>query len=294
MAKTVAMLHCLLLAAPVWAQQDCTRLPMPSLCNPRGPFRTEMFRNAGMDFGLLQRETPTLLLDSHGKRKTFLSVGLSSAPRQAVTGQSPQPAPHLIELTAANWRPLTSKEKLTLFDRDLLHWETHASLLLDSAIASAVGDREFLGTGARGFFSIYGLDAADELNFTFFNAYLFPTLFHQDPRYIPRDHGTFRQRLLYAVSRIAVTRGDSGRSEINRSKILGTILATSISSSYYAACGANVGVGGNFASVGINLGSDAAFDILKEFWPDAARKLNLSLWIRRLVRTSIRDRIRIG
>jgi hypothetical protein len=46
--------------------------------------------------------------------------------------------------------------------------------------------------------------------------------------------------------------------------------------------------------MGINLGSDAAFDLFKEFWPDVARKMKLNVWIRNLVTASIRDEIRVG
>jgi hypothetical protein len=220
-----------------------------------------------------------------------------AAANPAWPGKSPQAKhekPHLIELSAANWRPLTRREKFDLFDRDLLHWETHASLAFDAGISSAIGDRPYLGTGARGYFRKYGLNVADEADFTFFNAFFFPALFHEDPRYIPFDHGTVCRRIFYAVSRIAVTRNDSGKSEFNKSRVLGTVVATSISSAYYSAFGADIGVGGNFASMGINLGSDAAFDLFKEFWPDVARKMKLNVWIRNLVRATIRDEIRGG
>jgi hypothetical protein len=208
--------------------------------------------------------------------------------------QAKHEKPHLIELSAANWRPLTRREKLNLFDEDLLHWETHVSLAFDAGIASALGARPYLGTGARGYFRKYGLNVADEVDFAFFNGFFFPTMFHEDPRYIPFDHGTVCRRFFYAVSRVAVTRNDFGQSEFNKSRVLGTVVATSISSAYYSAFGADVGVGGNFASMGINLGSDAAFDLFKEFWPDVARKMKLNVWIRNLVTASIRDEIRVG
>lgn len=293
--KMLAALFFLLLPVPVYARQLPRSSPELPLRSPGRAAKPFCSAGEGTAFRLGQKPLLPLLLPGcpDNQRTAQAPQASAQASTGKATGRTPQ-KPHLIELTSANWHPLTANEKLTLFDRDLLHWETHASLLLDAGIASAVGDREFLGTGARGYFSIYGLNVADELNFTFFNAYLFPTVFHQEPRYIPRDRGTKKQRLFYAVSRIVVTRSDTGKSEFNKSKVLGTILATSISSTYYAGCGAHVGIGGNFASIGINLASDAAFDILKEFWPDAARKMKLSFWIRNLVRASLRDQIRIG
>jgi hypothetical protein len=55
-----------------------------------------------------------------------------------------------------------------------------------------------------------------------------------------------------------------------------------------------VSVKGNFANFGINIASEAAFDLLKEFWPDVARKLRLNVWIRNSVRRSVRDSIKIS
>jgi len=207
---------------------------------------------------------------------------------------TPHQRPHLIELTRANWRPLTTSEKFSFFWRDLLHWETHASLLFDTGLSYATSDRDYLGSGARGFFTRYGINAADEANFTFFNAFFFPSVFHQDPRYIPSDQGSISGRLAYAASRVLITRADNGKSQINASRIFGDFIATTIDSIMYSSYGADVGTGGNFANYGVNLATDAAFDIFKEFWPDLARKMKLNLWLRNIVRGALRDSVRVG
>ncbi len=210
----------------------------------------------------------------------------------------PDPAakhrPHLIELTSANWRPLKRSEKFNLFARDLIHWSTHASIAFDAGLSFATKDRPYLGNGVRGYFTRYGLNAADEANFTFFTAFFFPSLFHEDPRYIPRDSSTTKRRLAYAVTRVVVARNDRGLSELNLSKIMGTFFATSISSIMYSNYGADIGVRGNFVAYGYNMGTEAAFDVLKEFWPDVARKMKVKLWLRNLVRASLRDYVRVS
>jgi hypothetical protein len=202
--------------------------------------------------------------------------------------------PHLIELSAANWRPLTHSEKFELFWRDMLHWETHASIAFDSGLSFATRDRPYLGNGARGYFTRYGLNAADEANFCFFTAFFFPSIFHQDPRYIPRDGGRITTRLAYSLSRVIVTRNDSGKAGINGSGLLGMFIATSTSSVMYSNYGADVGVGGNFAAFALNEATTATFNVFKEFWPDAARKMKLGRWLRNIVRASIRDTVRVG
>ena len=185
-----------------------------------------------------------------------------------------KPRVHMIELTAANWKPLTRAEKFSLFSHDLLRWDVHASMAFDSGLSFATKDRPYLGNGARGYFTRYGLNAADEADFCFFTAFLFPSVFHQDPRYIPRDGGTTGARLAYALTRVVVARGDFGGSEINRSNMLGTFVATSISSAMYSSYGADVGAAGNFVAFGYNMATEAAFNVLKEFWPDVKRKFH--------------------
>jgi hypothetical protein len=216
----------------------------------------------------------------------------------SVTQTSGTPArkqrPHMIELTAANWRPLTRTEKFDLFKHDLLNWGTHASIAFDSGLSMVTQDRPYLGTGARGYFTRYGLNLADQANFCFFKASLFPSIFHQDPRYIPHDGGSTAERLKYALTRVFVARGDSGQSEVNRSNMVGMLISTSISSVMYSSYGADVGVGGNFVAYGYNIATEAAFNVLKEFWPDVARKMKLNLWLRNIVRASLRDHVRVS
>jgi hypothetical protein len=200
---------------------------------------------------------------------------------------------YLIELTSANWRPLSDSEKFRLFSRDLLHWETHLSLAMDAGLSLATNDRLFLGRGGYGFLRRYGFNMADEANDTFFGAFLFPTLFHEDPRYIPMDHGTKRARIAYALSRVVLTRNDAGSAELNKSLVLGTVVSSAISSAYYSPVGGSTGAGVIFANAGISLASVAGFNLFKEYWPNVSRKLKLSLWIRNLIRSSVRDTIRV-
>ena len=61
-----------------------------------------------------------------------------------------------------------------------------------------------------------------------------PSLFHQDPRYFYKGTGTTRQRLVYALSRAVISRGDNGNWQPNYSGVLGDLSAGAISNLYYA------------------------------------------------------------
>ncbi len=201
--------------------------------------------------------------------------------------------PHLIELTSKNWRPLKTSEKFDLTWHDMISWETHLSLGIDAAISFATDDRDYLGDGFRGWTRRYGINVIDEANFTFMEASLFPTLFHTDPRYIPMETGSVKRRLAYALSRSVVTRKDTGGSTFNAAKILGTLTSAALSNAYNTSPGTDPDFTVTITRAAISIGSDTAFNIFKEFWPDFARKVKLNVWIQNIVRSAIRDAIRV-
>ena len=99
---------------------------------------------------------------------------------------------------------------------------------------------------------------------------IFPTLLHQDPRYFRRQEGTRRSRLGYAVSRLFITRTDSGRNQFNYSEVVGAATSLAISNAYYPD---GRSLGNNLGRYALQLSFDAASNVLKEFWPDLKRKL---------------------
>ena len=204
-----------------------------------------------------------------------------------------QQRPHLIELSSKNWRPLLVSEKFELFWRDLISPAVHFSLAADAAISFATDDRNYLGDGAKGYFRRYGFNVADEADATFLQAFLLPVIFHEDPRYIPLEQGAARRRAAYALKRIAVTRSDSGAATLNKSLILGVFASSAISNVYNSPAERNTSFSATVTRAAISMGSDAGFNLLKEFWPDFARKVKLSIWMRNIVRSSIRDVIRV-
>jgi hypothetical protein len=68
---------------------------------------------------------------------------------------------------------------------------------------------------------------------------------------------------------VVVTRTDTGRARFNSSEIFGNAAATGISNLYYPASERTVGENGE--RLGVQLMSDAAFNVLLEFWPDMRR-----------------------
>jgi hypothetical protein len=139
-----------------------------------------------------------------------------------------------------------------------------------AGISQASNSNPSFGQGIEGYAKRFGTTYADFAVENIMTEGLFPALLHQDPRYFRRGEGTKRSRVAYAMSRLFVTRGDSGSSQFNFSEVLGAAASVSISNIYYPD---GRTVSNNVGKYIEQLGFDAASNVLKEFWPDLKRKL---------------------
>jgi hypothetical protein len=127
------------------------------------------------------------------------------------------------------------------------------------------------GQGAQGYAKRYGAAMADGAIGNYMSEAVFPSLLHQDPRYFRMGEGGAWKRVGYALSRVLVTRTDAGNWAFNTSEIAGNAVAAGIANLYYPA--ENRSVGDTAEKFGLNVVSDAGFNVLKEFWPDMRRKV---------------------
>lgn len=167
---------------------------------------------------------------------------------------------------------LTTKEKFILGAKDSFDPYAYPTAGIFAGIAMWKKQTPSFGQGAAGFARYFGTAFADETIGNMMSESVFPSMLHQDPRYFPlgRGHG-FWKRLGYAVSREWRTRGDSGKSEFNFSELGGNAAAVAISNAYYPP--ENRNVSDNVSKYGQQIGLDAIFFTLKEFWPDIRHKV---------------------
>ena len=128
------------------------------------------------------------------------------------------------------------------------------------------------GQGAAGYGKRYGAYLADGTIENFMTGAVLPSLLHEDPRFYQTSKGSFVHRAGYAVSRIFVTRTDSGRERFNYSEIFGSAIAAGISTySYHPHADRTVA---NTVSVwGTQVGYDTLTLVIKEFWPDIRKRI---------------------
>lgn len=124
------------------------------------------------------------------------------------------------------------------------------------------------GRGPGGYGKCYGSAVLDANISSFTGDFVFPVLFHQDPRYFAMGHGSPQQRVLYAISRVFIARKDAGGTTFN-SALLGTALAAGLSNLYYPQ--QDRGFSLTLSRIGWDLGDTAAFNISAEYWPAIQR-----------------------
>jgi hypothetical protein len=127
------------------------------------------------------------------------------------------------------------------------------------------------GQGFVGYSKRYATAMADQVDGNMMVGAVFPSILHTDPRYFQMGNGPFFRRFTYAISRIFITRRDSGGNTFNFSESVGNGVAIGISNLYYPA--ADRSISSNLSSWGLQMGIDAFGNELKEFWPDIHRRI---------------------
>jgi len=168
--------------------------------------------------------------------------------------------------------PLTSKQKFRLAWKSSTDPVTFLGVAALAGVEQANNQFKGYGQGAQGYFKRFGATYADVVNGTFLGSAVFPSLLKQDPRYFYKGTGSFRSRLLYALSNAVICKGDNKRWQPNYSNILGNFAAGGIANLYYPA--SNRGVGLTFELAAIRIGETAVAGVFQEF---VVRKLTPNL-----------------
>jgi hypothetical protein len=130
--------------------------------------------------------------------------------------------------------PLSTADKFQRFLRHSFSPSAFGGTLLDAGQAQIHNDWPGYGPGLKGFERRYGALLADRSVNSFFGTFLFPSLFHQDPRRSRLGPGfTVWRRIGNAVGRVGVTRDDYGKPTFNSSLAFSTILSQSLTNLYY-------------------------------------------------------------
>jgi hypothetical protein len=167
--------------------------------------------------------------------------------------------------------PLTTREKYALALQDSVDYSSFVWSGMLAGQSMALRSYPEFHNGMAGYSRYYWRAFADQASGSFFTEALIPALTHEDPRYYTLGHGGFFRRVKYALSRIVVTKTDSGGRSFNYAEIVGNGMEAGLSNLYYPPQERSLhNTAMNYLA---QLEAASINNIIREFWPDIRHKM---------------------
>jgi hypothetical protein len=173
--------------------------------------------------------------------------------------------------TLADYQPLSPAEKFRMATDDATDRGTFILAALFAAQGQFAESNPSFGHGWSAYGRYYAASLTDFVVGDFMTEAIYPALFRQDPRYFRRETGSGASRLGYAMGQLIITHGDGGTTQFNASEVLGNGTAVAIANAYYRD---GRTWSANLTKLAIQLGVDAAANVIKEFAPDITRAVS--------------------
>jgi len=244
-------------------------------------------------------DTPSAVLMAQDGEQSGSARG-SSASREATVepqsqGDQPRDQPPLVNVTPSdiglkqpkrilwvipNYRavsadthlpPLSLKNKFWLATQDSFDYSAFIFAGMLAGVGQAQNSYPEFRQGAAGYGRYYWHSFADQAVGNYFTEAIVPAVTREDPRYYTRGHGGFFPRASYAISRLLVTRTDSGGRTFNFSEIVGNGAGAGVSDLYYPSRYRTWTKTGQKWLTQIAL--DGVFNVFKEFWPNISHSV---------------------
>ena len=163
------------------------------------------------------------------------------------------------------------KDKFKTAALDSFDYSSFIFAGIQAGISQATDSYPEFHQGLAGYGRYYWHTFADQADENLWVEGILPSVLHEDSRYYTLGHGGFVKRGFYAVTRLIITRTDSGGETFNASEIVGAGTTAAISAAYYPSKYQTwTKIGQRWlTSVLIDGGTFGA----KEFWPDVNRAI---------------------
>jgi hypothetical protein len=171
---------------------------------------------------------------------------------------------------ATSRNPLTSGQKFKLFVDKTISPSTFVSAGFSAAEKQAFNTYPGYGQGWDAYGKRYGAAIANSASTNFFGTFVFPSLFHQDPRHFFYNRPGFGRKVEYALTRQFFTRTDSGRNTFNLSRVLSVFVAEAIANAYLPPEERTVSK--TFTRSGERFAFGIGTTFFREYWPDIMKK----------------------
>ena len=171
------------------------------------------------------------------------------------------------------FEPITAGHKLTIAAKDSFDWPVYLTAAGFAGLYQIENQNPSFGQGVKGYARRLGTSYADQTIGNMMTEGIMPSVLHEDPRYfrLGEGKGSGWYRTWYALSRIMVTKTDSGKTRFNFSEWVGNAGAVALSNAWYPDTRTATD---NLEKLAIQCATDAFSNVLKEFWPDVKRRLH--------------------
>ena len=253
-----------LLVALAWAGTSCAQ-ESPTPKPPAQPVPSQEGTLNSAAVPCVQPPPMVRLQDYNGPLQK--TVGLFAQPLERKSVHLPQYKPGL-KLCS-----LDLKDKFFLFVRGSFDPVTFLVAGFRAGISQAEDHDQPFGQGMAGYSKRFAANYTDQASYRFFKDFVYPSIFREDPRYYRMAHGSGEKRFLHAMEHVVVAHHDNGHRMFNFSEWLGNASAMSLGNLYHP--GNQRGFVPSARGLGFSFLSDMGFDVLREFWPEIARKFKL-------------------
>jgi hypothetical protein len=165
------------------------------------------------------------------------------------------------------YTPLSRKQKWALSIKETIDPFNVASAAMGAGLSQLGNETPKYGHGGGAYGKRFGAALGDFATQNLFSAGLLASALHQDPRYFRKGpQASILNRVVYSVSRVVITKNDSGRSAFNASGVFGMALGIAASNVYYPSDSIRGSVMAERLTTSITGGITG--NLLSEFWPD--------------------------
>jgi len=162
-----------------------------------------------------------------------------------------------------NAAPLNTKQKFKLATRETFDPMAFVGISIGAGLQQANNSYPGFGQGAEGYAKRWGALFATNRTSDYFSHAIYPTIFHQDPRYFYQGSGTKWSRAKHAIGMAFVARSDSGKHMPNYSAFLASLTSGALSNLYYPADSRGADL--IFENAAIGMGGRALQNLVREF-----------------------------
>ena len=167
-------------------------------------------------------------------------------------------------------QPLSSPQKFELAIHSAVWPSSYVGNFVSAGYSHLTDSRPHYGTDRGGFGERLGAAKLKQVSENFLSYGFFASLFREDPHYyVMGPSHSFKSRVIYAPTRVFITRKDSGGSGVNWAKLAGIASTNALVNLYYP--DRDQGLRVSFEAFGTNVATTAALMEIDEFLPDLVR-----------------------